>query len=162
MKSTVTATPIQKIGLTPRNRLAAQSDSPTGTALWTGNVRTYRLTIPTTIWPVARVTIRALSLSPPIRIPFTNPIRAATPTAVRIAIQIRPSDCLPTPAMIIADSVKVPGVLRSMPPVMITNIWPSAVIARSAANGAMADKATLLSVSGTQIEATTTSTIRAK
>ena len=90
---------------------------------------------------MARVTIRAFSLSPPIRIPFTKPMRAATPTAVRIAIQIRLSDCSPTPAMIIAASVNVPGVLRSMPPVMITNIWPRAVIASSAANGAIADKA---------------------
>ena len=40
MKNTVTATPTQKIGLTPRNRLDAQSDSPAGTALCTGNVRT--------------------------------------------------------------------------------------------------------------------------
>ena len=117
--------------------------------------------MPITIWPVARVTIRAFSLSPPIRIPFTNPMRAATPTAVAIAIQMRSSDWSPTPAMIIADNVKVPGVLRSIPPVMITSIWPSAVIARSAANGAIADSATLLSVSGTQIDATTTSTTRA-
>ena len=40
MNNSVTATPIQKIGLTPRNRLAAQSDSPSGTALCTGNVLT--------------------------------------------------------------------------------------------------------------------------
>ena len=63
--------------------------------------------------------------------------------------------------MIIAASVNVPGVLRSMPPVMMTNIWPSAVSASSAANGAIADNATRLSVSGTQIDATMTSTIKA-
>ena len=97
-----------------------------------------------------------------MRIPFTRPIRTAAPTATRMAIQIRLSDCSPTPAMIIAASVKVPGVLRSMPPVMITNIWPRAVIARSAPNGAIADKATALSVSGTQIAATTTRRIRAR
>ena len=110
---------------------------------------------------MARVTIKALSLSPPIRIPFTRPMRAAAPTAVTTASQIRLSDCSPTPTMIIAARVKVPGVLRSMPPVMITNICPRAVIASSAANGAIADSATLLSVSGTQIDATTTSRIRA-
>ena len=81
---------------------------------------------------------------------------------MRIAIQMRLSDCLPTPATIIAASVSVPGVLRSMPPVMITNIWPSAVIASRAANGAIADSATGLSVSGTQIAATTTSRPRAR
>ena len=111
---------------------------------------------------MARVTIKALSLSPPIRMPFTRPMTAATATAVRIAIPMRPSDCLPTPAMIMAASVSVPGVLRSMPPVMITNIWPSAVIARSAANGAIADNATVLSVSGTQIDSTTTSRTSAR
>ena len=41
-----------------------------------------------------------------MRIPFTNPMRAAAPTAVRIAIQMRLSDCSPTPAMIMAASVK--------------------------------------------------------
>ena len=97
-----------------------------------------------------------------MRIPFTSPMAAAAPTAVRIASQMRPSDCSPTPTMIMAASVKVPGVLRSMPPVMITNIWPSAVIASSAADGAIADRATGLSVSGTQIAATMTSRVRAR
>ena len=104
----------------------------------------------------------AFNLSPPMRIPFTKPMTTAAPTAARIAIQMRLSDCSPTPAMIMAASVRVPGVLRSMPPVMITNIWPSAVIARSAPNGAIADNATGLSVSGTQIAATTTRRIRAR
>ena len=97
-----------------------------------------------------------------MRIPFTSPMAAAAPTAVRIASQMRLSDCSPTPTMIMAANVNVPGVLRSMPPVMITNIWPSAVIASSAADGAIADNATGLSVSGTQIAATITSRVRAR
>ncbi len=40
MRSTVTATPIQKIGLMPRIRVEVQSERPSGTALCTGKVVT--------------------------------------------------------------------------------------------------------------------------
>ncbi len=96
-----------------------------------------------------------------MRIPLASPMRAATPIAIRIASQMRSFDPSPTPTMIIAASVTVPGVLRSMPAVMITSIWPSAVIPSSAPKGAMADRAGLSRVSGTQIAATTTSRSRA-
>ena len=129
MNNSVAATPIQKIGLTPRNRLAAQSDRPTGTALWTGNV----LHVPAddSDHDLARREgdDQRVQLESTDEDPVHQPDEAAAPTAARIAIQIRLSDCSPTPAMIIAASVRVPGVLRSMPPVMITNIWPRAVIA---------------------------------
>jgi hypothetical protein len=50
--------------------------------------------------------------------------------------------------------VKVPGTLRSMPPVMTTSIWPSAVIARNVPKGAMVLRPGPVSVAGAQIEAT--------
>ena len=59
--------------------------------------------------------------------------------------------------MTTAAKVSVPGTLRSIPPVMITSIWPSAVIARSAPNGAIELRAGPSSVAGAQIDATTTS-----
>jgi hypothetical protein len=103
--------------------------------------------------------MRAFSLSPPIRRPFASPMTAATPTAVRIAV---PTPAwLPTPTMITAASENVPGVLRSMPPVMITSIWPRAVIPRRAPYGAMARRADPPRVAGAQIEATITSSARA-
>ena len=59
--------------------------------------------------------------------------------------------------MTTAASVNVPGTLRSIPPVMITSICPSAVMARNVPNGAIEFRAGPLSVAGAQIEATTTS-----
>ncbi len=106
--------------------------------------------------------MRALSLRPPISTPFTSPMRAPTARATTIAHPIRASACSPTPTMIMAASVKVPGTLRSMPPVMITSIWPRAVMPRSAPNGAMAERATPPSVAGAQIAATTTSRTSAR
>ena len=44
-------------------------------------------------------------------------------------VLVRPG---PDPTMITAARLIVPGTLRSMPPVMITSIWPSAVIANTA------------------------------
>ena len=43
-----------------------------------------------------------------------------------------------------------------MPPVMITSIWPSAVMARNVPKGAMALSPGPRSVAGAQIDATTT------
>ncbi len=57
--------------------------------------------------------------------------------------------------MTTAARVKVPGTLRSMPPVMITNIWPSAAMARNVPKGAMAFSPGPRSVAGAQIDATT-------
>ena len=104
----------------------------------------------------------AFSLSPPIRMPLTSPTIAAATSAVAIATQICSSDPSPTPTMITAARLIVPGTLRSIPPVMITNIWPSAVIPSTAPNGAIARKATPLSVAGAQMDATTTRRSRAK
>ncbi len=70
------------MGLTPRMRVAVQPDNPVGTGLWTGKLLPYRFTTPMATCPTARVTMRALSLSPPIRIPLTSPMRAAAPRAV--------------------------------------------------------------------------------
>ncbi len=51
----------------------------------------------------------------------------------------------------------MPGTLRSIPPVMITSIWPSAAMARNVPNGAIELRAGPFSVAGAQIAATTTS-----
>jgi hypothetical protein len=74
----------------------------------------------------------AFSLSPPIRRPLTSPISAATAIAVAIAIQMFSFDPSPTPTMITAARLMVPGTLRSIPPVMMTNIWPRAARPRTA------------------------------
>jgi hypothetical protein len=66
--------------------------------------------------------MRAFSLKPPMRIPLTAPMTAATPTAVAMAIIILSLDCWPTPTMIKAEIVIVPGTLRSIPAVIITSI----------------------------------------
>ena len=73
-----------------------------------------------------------------------------------IAVQIRSSDASPTPTVTAAARVSVPGTLRSIPPVMITSIWPSAVIARNVPKGATELSPGPLSASGAQIAATTT------
>jgi hypothetical protein len=52
--------------------------------------------------------------------------------------------------------------LRSIPPVIITNICPRAVIARKAPAGAIALKPALANVPGAQIEATITRRMRAR
>ena len=49
-----------------------------------------------------------------------------------MATAMRSSDPSPTPTMITAARLIVPGTLRSIPPVMTTNIWPSAVIPSTA------------------------------
>ncbi len=74
----------------------------------------------------------AFSLSPPIRMPLTSPMTAATAIAMAMAIQMFSFDPSPTPTMITAARLMVPGTLRSIPPVMITNIWPRAVMPRTA------------------------------
>ena len=74
----------------------------------------------------------AFSLSPPIRMPLTSPTTAAAASAVAMAIQMCSFDPSPTPTMITAARLIVPGTLRSIPPVMITNIWPRAVIPSTA------------------------------
>ena len=158
----VTSRPIQKIGLTPKIRSTVQLDMPSGTALCTGKVRTYRLTAPITTWPTARVTMRGFSLRPPMRMPFTRPMRAATPSAVKRASTMRSFDCCETPTMIIAERVRVPGVLKSMPPVITTNICPRAAIPSRAPKGAIADSAGASSVCGTQIAATISRTTSAR
>ena len=58
--------------------------------------------------------------------------------------------------MITAARLIVPGTLRSIPPVMITNIWPRAAIPSTAPYGAIARKATPLRVAGAQMDATMT------
>ena len=113
--------------------------------------------MPLTICPTASVTMRALSPSPPMRIPLTNPTTAASTSAMPMAVQMRSSDPCPTPTVITAARVSVPGTLRSMPPVMITSIWPSAVMARNVPNGAIELRPGPRSVAGAQIEAMTTS-----
>ena len=113
--------------------------------------------MPATICPTASVTIRAFSPRPPIRSPLTSPTNAASTTATPIAVKMRSSDACPTPTVTTAARVNVPGTLRSMPPVMITSIWPRAVIARNVPNGAIALKPGLLRVAGAQIDATRTS-----
>ena len=95
----------------------------------------------------------ALSPSPPMRMPLTSPISAARTSATPTAAQIRSSDPLPTPTVTTAARVRVPGTLRSMPPVMITNIWPRAVMARKVPKGAMALREGPLRVEGAQIKA---------
>jgi hypothetical protein len=64
--------------------------------------------------------------------PLTSPMTAAAAIAMGTATQMFSFDPAPTPTMISADRLMVPGTLRSIPPVMITNIWPSAVMARTA------------------------------
>ena len=59
--------------------------------------------------------------------------------------------------MTTAARVSVPGTLRSIPPVMITSIWPSAVMARNVPNGAIELRPGPRSVAGAQIEAMTAS-----
>jgi hypothetical protein len=78
--------------------------------------------MPLTTCPTANVTMSAFSPSPPIRIPLISPTSAARISAIPIAVQIRSSDECPTPTVTTAARVKVPGTLRSMPPVMITSI----------------------------------------
>jgi hypothetical protein len=68
------------------------------------------------------VTIKAFSFSPPISSPLTSPISAATPSAVKIAAPMVLPSWLPTPTMVTAANEKIPGVLKSIPPVMITSI----------------------------------------
>ena len=70
---------------------------------------------------------------------------------------MRSSDPCPTPTVITAASVSVPGTLRSIPPVMITSIWPSAVMARNVPNGAIELRPGPRSVAGAQIDAMTAS-----
>jgi hypothetical protein len=91
-----------------------------------------------------------------MRIPLIRPTTAETRMATPMAAQIFSSEVLPTPTVIIAASVSVPGTLRSMPPVMITSIWPSAVMARNVPTGAIALRPGPLRVAGAQIAAMTT------
>ena len=72
------------------------------------------------------------SLSPPIRMPLRRPTTAAAAIAVAMATVICSFDPSPTPTMITAARLIVPGTLRSIPPVMITNICPRAVIPSTA------------------------------
>ena len=67
-----------------------------------------------------------------MRMPLTSPTTAAATSAVATAIQMRSFDPSPTPTMITAARLIVPGTLRSIPPVMITNIWPRAAIPSTA------------------------------
>ena len=75
-----------------------------------------------------------------MRIPLTSPTSAATQRAR--CRSPRPDALVrrvcPAPTVTTAARVRVPGTLRSMPPVMITSIWPSAVMARNVPNGAIA------------------------
>ena len=91
-----------------------------------------------------------------MRIPLTSPTNAARASATPIAGHMRSSAPCASPTVTTAASVNVPGTLRSMPPVMITSIWPSAVMARNVPNGAIEFRAGPLSVAGAQIDATTT------
>ena len=101
--------------------------------------------------------MRALSPSPPMRSPLTNPTSAASTIARPMAVQSRSSEPLPDPDRDHRAEGERPGTLRSMPPVMITSIWPSAVIARNVPKGAIALRPGPRSVAGAQIEATTAS-----
>ena len=94
-----------------------------------------------------------------MRIPLSRPMTTAAPMAVRYAIHIRSSDCWPTPTMSRPPSKNVPGTLKSIPPVMITSIWPSAVMARRA-QGNLAQAGP--ERGRAQIEATTTNRINAR
>ena len=92
---------------------------------------------PVTIWPTASVTISAFSPSPPISSPFTSPTRAQSARAIDDRRPQVVAVRLPSPTVTTAARVNVPGTLRSIPPVMITSIWPSAVMARNVPNGAI-------------------------
>ena len=52
-----------------------------------------------------------------------------------MATTILPSSPLPTPTSTFATRTITPGIERSMPPVMITSIWPRPVTARNVMNG---------------------------
>ena len=78
------------------------------------------------------MTISGFSFRPPIRRPLTSPTIAANASAVTIAVPMFAFDPAPTPTMITAARLIVPGTLRSIPPVMTTNIWPRAAMPSTA------------------------------
>ena len=76
-----------------------------------------------------------------MRMPLTSPTMAAATSAMAMATQMLIVDSVPDADHDHRGQAHRPGTLRSMPPVMITNIWPSAAMASTAPYGAMARRA---------------------
>ena len=101
----------------------------------------------------------ALSPSRPISTPLSSP--ATTRDTEReqgrrqqLARRRRPASCV----TMTTTSETEPATDRSMPPCMTTRVWPSATIARTAANGSMPSTAPLLRLLGAKsIPASTSS-----
>ncbi len=67
------------------------------------------------------------------RNPFRHPTASPTTIATRTVIQTCPGLALAVAAPAIADTAMTLPTDRSMPPVRITSVWPSAISANGAA-----------------------------
>src|SRR5690348_533194 len=97
ISTSVTTTPTQNVGVTPRNRDDDHAASPSGTGRWIALLEKYRAAIPRTICPTASVTISEFNPRPPTRIPFTRPTSAERTSATTIAVTTFSSEPWPTP-----------------------------------------------------------------
>ena len=129
------ATTNQNVLLTPNTLSKTKSDSPSGTVELLAVPTRYSAVIPSRIKLVAKVTISGLRSRTATSRPLTRPITTATTKTVTIALGQPVVGSLRHADEHVGKSEMLAPIDRSMPPIMITNIWPRATIATTLPSG---------------------------
>src|SRR5581483_8186310 len=151
--STATARPHQKNQLAPSSWSVAHEDSVPGTDDSLAIPYEYSSDTPRAIQPTASVTMSGFSPATPTRSPLPSPTSPDQASATTIATASLPFAPPETPTVSRPARVIVPGIDRSIPPIMITSISPSAATASTAIVASTVLSESFPSVSGATMAA---------